>query len=249
MLKIFKKEKFPLVIFIIASLASLIILGLLVFFFKANLYYSQPRNSLGGESYFKIDFASADPLITRVPQLSDILTGPIIQASDPVLGAQDAAVTVVYFSDFVCAYCGEQEAILRRILNEYPAQARLIWKDYPETDVNSASWRAAMAARCAQAQNKFWEYHDALYANNLYLDDDLNNDFFISLAADLSLDKDAFRTCLNQPTIAGLVRDNILEAQTLGINGIPFIYVNDQEIMGWTSAEDLRRIVETELKK
>jgi len=255
MFKIFGKRKFPVTIFIIASLANLIILSLLFFFFKINFNYN--NNLLNDNSagrYYNYQ-RGGDPLITKVPRLSDILAGPIVQASDPSLGPDDAKIVITYFSDYACGYCGEQEETLKQILDEYEGRVRLTWKDYPEIDNNSMSWQAAIAARCAQAQGRFWEYHDLLYGENIdfsFKEDQSSAesiDFFISLAGEINLDRDLFRECLQNEITTQLVLDNILEARALDINGIPFIYINNQEVMGEMGLEDLRRIIEIELNK
>ncbi|MCG2695502.1 DsbA family protein, partial [Candidatus Parcubacteria bacterium] len=132
---------------------------------------------------------------------------------------------------------------LKQIIDKYEGKIKLIWKDYPEKDENSISFQAAVSARCAKEQNQFWAYHDLLYENS----QNLNQEKFLELASDLNLDINQFNECLAGEDAKNLVRDNMEEANALDISGIPFIFVNDQEVMGEISLEELERMVNIEL--
>jgi len=160
------------------------------------------------------------------------------------LGSKDAKVVIVEFSDFKCDYCRQQEKILEGIIREYKDKVKLIWKDLPESNVKSDSFRAAVAGRCAEAQNKFWDYHNLLFSNN-----DFSNNAFVGLAGKLNLDQEAFRTCLQDNNMIRYIKDNISEADALQISGVPFIYVNDQEVFGQINQKDLKDIINRELDK
>lgn len=244
MLKLFQKDKFPTKLFIIISLADFIILSFIFLFLRANLNYTNTSSGqvVNYKNYFNKDYNN-DPLITRVPSLKDIISKPIINDIDPSLGLIEAPIVIVEFFDYKCGYCREQEIIFERIAEKYKDKIRLILKDYPEENVNSESFLAAIAARCADEQGKFWQYHGLLYENS----DNLNKDIFISLAKDVNLREKLFKECLGDKEIAQLIKNNILEARALDIKGVPFIYINNQEVMGQITQEDLERIVEIEL--
>jgi len=231
-------------LFIIFSLASLVI----VFSF----YYSQKfiinyrlSTSLPNNNEITNNSSLADPFITKVPALADILTGPIISADDPMLGPESAPVTLVQFSDFQCDFCKQQEENLDKIMNLYKNKVRLFWKDYPEEDTASASYQAALAARCAEKQDQFWQYHDLLFTHN----QSLNKETFVNLAQSLNLNINTFTKCLETKETEKLIENNIREAQALGINGVPFLYINEQEIMGELSLADLEKIIRLEIDK
>ena len=114
-----------------------------------------------------------------------------------------------------------------------------------ENDENSISFQAAIAARCAQEQNQFWPFHDLLYKNN----NNLTQLKFLNFADQLGLNRAKFVKCLDNNNIRQLIKDNIKEANALNITGIPFIYVNNQEVMGEISLEELEKIVEIKLDK
>lgn len=249
----FRKEKFPLTVFVAASFLALIMFLLLLVLTSLNLKSfsgapsrSAEKNKPSGQTkyYLKDDF-NKDPLVTKVPNWNNLLAGPIISPADPAIGAPEAKVNIVAFSDFICDYCADQEEIYRRIIEDYQGKIKFIWKDYPENDFNSVSFRSALAARCAQAQDKFWPYHDLLFQNNK----NLSEDKYYDLADEAGLGAGAFKNCLADKKTFNLVADNMKEAEALEITGIPFVYVNDQEVMGKTSYENLKKIIDIQLEK
>ncbi len=254
MFKWIKSKKFPTEIFVVVAIANLIFVFFAYAFILALLKQSvaapeaqtetQERAS-NNKYYLNEDYEDGDPLITKNPNLQNMLRGPIIGDQDPSLGPDSAPVNIVIFSDFRCSYCVKVEKDLQRIKEEYQDKVKFIWKDYPEQKRNSNSWQAALAARCAQEQNKFWPYHDLLYQNT----PNLSQDLYMKLARDLDLDIKKFEECLQNENVASKIEDNILEADALEIKGVPFIYINDQEIPGNLGLKDLRRIVEIELSR
>ena len=122
---------------------------------------------------------------------------------------------------------------------------RLVWKDYPENSSDSKSYLAAVAGRCAEEQGKFWSYQDSIYDN----EKNFSQDLAVSLAEKLGLRKSLFSDCLKDVEIYKLVKNNIIEARALDIKGVPFIFINNQEVMGETETADLEKIIESKLDK
>lgn len=231
-------------------LASLAILGLIVFgtiyLFGQYLFLSSnlERRLNNGSAIKEYVDREGDPLITKTPSLEDYLDGPIISATDPNIGVDNSKVTVVQFSDFDCKFCQKQENVLKLAQQQFGDKVKFIWKDYPDTDKNSISYQAAIAARCAQMQGKFWQYHDELYKSSK-----ISAALFLQIADLLGMNKGQFENCLKSETASALVNDNIEEANALGITGVPFIYINKQEIMGEASLEDLKQMINIELTR
>ena len=247
-INLFKKSKFPISLFIATSFIAL---GLLPIFFlslKSMLGANSGSLKINPSPLSSIkplkEYDTSDPFITKVPQLKDIIKKPIISDSDPSLGSKNAPLIIIEFSDFKCEFCQKQEEILKKIMENFGDKVRLIWKDYPEREFSSPSFQAALAARCAGEQNEFWPYHDLLFNKS----GNFNKEIFIDLAKKLKLKLDEFKECLGNNNIRSLIQDNIEEADALNITGVPFIYVNDREIMGEVSYEELKDIVEVELK-
>jgi protein-disulfide isomerase len=243
MLKKIKPKNFPTKLFISVSIAALILLPVFFYFLKSTLI----KNSEEARNQYYTDnlYDTSDPYITKVPSIKDRIKSPITDGADPKTGAENATVTIVEFSDFECEFCGKQEKIISEVMNEFKDKVKLIWKDYPDNNPNSPSYQAAVAGRCADEQNKFWPYHDLLFKES----QNLNKQSFLEIAEELNLSKLKFAKCLESDEAKKLVDDNILEANALELNGVPFIYVNDKEILGEITADELKSIIETELKK
>ncbi len=232
-------------LFIVAALATFVLFCLV--YFMVSLKPTADQSTLAEDNsryYLNEDYSDPDAYITKEPDLSDMLKGPIITDSDPGTGDPAAPVVIVLYSDYLCGYCREEEATIQTVLDEYPRAVRLVWKDYPEGDPNSLSWQAAAGARCAGEQGQYRAYHDGLFGNSGF-----DESFILKLAQNLGLNIAQFKTCLASDRTKQAISDNIEEANALDINGIPFIYVNDQEVMGQAGYEDLKRLVEIELKK
>ncbi len=235
-----KDESIRLSLFVGFSFAALILAAIGSLLFRAWTVPLEPKPKPQANDFSR----SADPLLTKKPALSDLIKQPLDGAADPSLGAAEAPVKIVIFSDFTCKFCAEQEQIINKLLTLYPGKIRLIWKDYPENPETSLGWRAALAGRCAQAQDRFWPMHDLLFqTKNLSVGD------FSGLASRLGLGQKQFDSCLNDGAAKRLISDNIEEANVLNINGVPFIFVNGQELMGQISLSELKQAVEAELTK
>lgn len=223
-------------IFIGAGVVSLVALVVIVFFAKvvfSNFTAATPSADNGFETV-KREELSQDPLITLTS------LKPPIEDSDPVLGLEEAPVTIVEFGDFQCSYCSSMRTVLEDILKAYPNKVRLVWKDLP---LHEQSYETAIAARCAQLQGKFWEMHDLLMDNYLLLKRESYSDF----AQQLSLDLEDFNQCVDLKKPATLVDEDVKQAQTLKIDATPHYFINEREIEGTASYNDFSQLVELEL--
>jgi len=87
-----------------------------------------------------------------------------INSTDPVEGPTNAKVTIVEFSDFQCPACISAFPVVNQVLQAYPNQIRFVYKEFPLTSIHPYAQKAAEAALCANAQGKFWEFHDKLFS-------------------------------------------------------------------------------------
>lgn len=243
-----KKEKFSTPLFIGLSLLALFLLFITRLSF-VEMFIADPsvvKNIPADKIYLNEDYEdSKDPFLTKKPDLKDMLAGPIISGNDPVFGNEKAPVALVVFSDFQCEVCHGQEEVFGKIIEKYGDKVKLVWKDYPDKESGSVSFQASLAGRCANEQGGFWDYHNLLFDNK----DKLNQDLFVELARKMKLDGDEFENCLKNEKYKQQIVDNLSEANALEINGVPFIYINDQEVMGEINFDDLSELIEGELKK
>ena len=234
----------PKILFLLSFIA-LITLPFLLITLNGLIQTNKPNQAIDINKYLKtLPYDNSDPYVTKVPNLKNLIDGPIISKNDPTIGSDKVPITIVQFSDFACQFCQTQFQTLKKVIASYGDKIKLIRKDYPETNVNSASYQSAIAARCAQAQNKFWEFHDLLYETNKKL----NKELFIQLAKKTNLNQNNFINCLDNPTNEKiLIKNNILEANALGINGVPFLYINKQKITGNIDRVNLEKIIKKQL--
>jgi len=87
----------------------------------------------------------------------------VILGTLPPAGNASASVVVVEFSDFQCPFCKSAESTVKKILSDYSGKIKFVYMDFPLTQIHRFADRAANAARCANEQGKFWEYHDLLF--------------------------------------------------------------------------------------
>lgn len=167
------------------------------------------------------------------------LTRPIVRSSDPMMGNPEAPVTIVEFGDFQCSYCAEMSPVLEKLVKKYPEKIKLIWKDAPNTQLHSQAVSAAQAAHCANEQEKFWEYHENLFANQ----NQLSRDLYLQLARGLNLQMSNFEECLINEKYASTVQDNLQEAMALQIDGTPYYFIGDKRFSGTASLEELEKLV------
>src|SRR5215475_14449731 len=100
------------------------------------------------------------------------LKPPVVEvatAGRPERGPEKAPVTIIAFSDYECPYCKRAEATVAEVVKAYPTQVKVVFRDYP-LPFHQHARGAAEAANCANAQGKFWEYHDKLFASQPALD-------------------------------------------------------------------------------
>ena len=132
-----------------------------------------------------------------------------------------------------------------KLYKEYVKEGtlRIEWRDFPYQGQESVD--AALAARAAQAQGKFWPYHDLLYANQSsgnsggYSEENL-----ISLAEEAGLDRQRFEEDLKSARYEAVVQADFRKGQSLGISGTPAFFINDRILVGLQPLEVFERAIE-----
>lgn len=168
----------------------------------------------------KSAFERGDEALADIPET---LTEPRLTFIDPVRGAQNAAVTIVEYGDFLCPLCQSIAPDLRAIVEAAPARRRFIWKDAPDTNAHPAAITVAMAARCAQDQGAFWPYYDRLMeARGAYA----TAEQLQTLATEGALNASVFSACMSAQVTRPVVLHTLAEAFALGVDGTPALYIN-----------------------
>ncbi len=167
---------------------------------------------------------------------------PTELASAKTLGSSGAPVTLDVYADFQCPNCkAYAEDVEPRIVNVYvrPGTARIVFHDIAFLGKGSAdkdeSLQAAVAARCAEDQGRFWPYQEYLFANQGAVENSgtYNRAFFDSIADRLSLDRTAFDKCLSDSARASAVKSDTSKAFAAGVKGTPTVFVNGKQLSSW----------------
>ena len=168
-----------------------------------------------------------------------------VDPADPTIGNKAAPITLIEFADFQCPFCGRVAPTIKKVRETYGDKVRLVWKDFPLTQIHPQAFKAGEAAHCAGDQGKYWEYHDRLFANQQSLmPDDLKKH-----AADLGLDAAAFAACLDTSKYGERVRDGVAEGTRLGVNSTPMFYVNGRIVSGAQPYEAFVSVIDEELAR
>ena len=158
-------------------------------------------------------------------------------------GPADARVTIIEFSDFQCPFCQRAKPVLDEIATRYPNDVRIVYRNLPLDSLHPRARASAEAAQCAAEKNKFWEYHDRLFANNRALgDEDLRK-----YAKEVGLDAAAFDECVKSRRHKDRVEADVQEAKRLGITGTPAFVVNGILMSGLQTADSFDDVIKEEL--
>ena len=161
----------------------------------------------------------------------------------PALGAVKPPVTIVEFSDFECRFCRDVQATLKQVLESYAHDVRLVFKHLPLEGHRNAL-PAARAAYCAGEQDRFWQFHDALFAAG-----SLSPGVFDRIAEEIGLGLPRFKACLSsEQSRAAVIRD-METARSFRIDSTPSFLINGKLIKGALSFADFQQIIERELKQ
>lgn len=162
-------------------------------------------------------------------------------AGDAVLGAEDAPVTIVEFSDFQCPYCGESQKTLKSLEEKYGDSVRIVFKHLP-LDIHPQARLAAETALCARDQGRFRETHDWLFRNPSAITLEAINTF----ATERGFDGDELTQCVSEKRYSAAVDEHLAQARDLGVESTPTFFVNGRKVSDRTE-EEFSRLIDEEL--
>jgi len=179
---------------------------------------------------------------------------PPLKAQGYLLGSPSAPVEVIEFADFECPACGQFAAltapdIRTRLVNT--GQVRIRFIDFPLA-MHKNTWDASLAAACANDQGKFWEMHDALFANQ----DKWNGETtsrprgpISELAKGIGLDLSKYGACMDNDTHRAQIQANEQEGERRQIGQTPTFIFNGTVVPGALPYDTYKRYVDEALAK
>lgn len=159
----------------------------------------------------------------------------------PTRGPADAAVTIVVFSDFECPYCERGHRTLQALEREYPGQLRTVYKAFP-LEFHGHAMVAALMARSAQEQGKFWPFYERLFSQK-----GLDMERLEAYGREAGLDMDKVLGDLEALKWGTAVQKDMRQGRKLGVTGTPSYFINGRYLNGAKPLELLREIVDEEL--
>jgi protein-disulfide isomerase len=155
---------------------------------------------------------------------------------DPALGAEQAAVTLVEFTDYRCPYCRRMHPVIAELVRREPG-LRVVVKEIPILGL--ASVLAARAALAAHLQGRFPAFHDRL----MRLRGEPDEAALLQLAAETGLDPVRLKRDMTSEAVTRRLNANLQLAQMLGIQGTPAYVVGETLLPGAVPLERLREAV------
>jgi len=151
------------------------------------------------------------------------------------LGNQKAKHVLVEFSDFECPYCAQASKVLKEFSDIHKEDVLFVYKYLPLIQIHDQALPAALASYAAGKQGKFWEYQEALFANQKNLGDKL----FVSIAKELNLDLNKFKTDRTSEESFKVVEEDLMLASKFGVMGTPFLVIDGEVFSGEISVKAL----------
>lgn len=182
------------------------------------------------------------PVVIRLP--APVVSGSGLDDGSPVKGAAKAVVTIVEFSDFECPFCAQVQDTLKEILERYGGEVRLVFKHLP-SEGHRNSLAAARAAYCAGEQDRFWQFHDALFASS----HKLSPEVFGEMGVRLGLGREKFAACLSDEASRSAVIRDIELARRFRIDSTPSFLINGKLVKGALTFAEFQKLIDRELQQ
>jgi protein-disulfide isomerase len=157
--------------------------------------------------------------ITSIPKSK--LTLPI-DGRDHIQGPIDAPITLLEYGDYECPYCGAAYPVVKAVQERLGDRLCFAFRNFPLVNMHPHAEHAAEAAEAAGAQGKFWEMHDALFENQIALDDE----DLAQYAADLELDASRLISEVVAGAYAARLQEDFRSGARGGVNGTPTFFIN-----------------------
>jgi protein-disulfide isomerase len=179
-------------------------------------------------------------------------------AGRPSRGAKSAKVVVINFDDFECPFCSRMhQTLFPEIFKEYGDRVTFIYKDDPLTEIHPWALHAAVDANCLAAQNgdAYWDFADYIHANKREVDTektpvarfDAIDKMTMSQGQKHNVDVAQLQSCVKAQN-EDAVKASMKEAEGLGVNGTPALFINGQKIDGAVPIGEVRAALDAALK-
>jgi protein-disulfide isomerase len=177
----------------------------------------------------------------------------------PTRGNKNAKVVAVNYDDFECPFCSHMhQTLFPELLKEYGDRVEFIYKDFPLVEIHPWAMHAAVDANCVAAQSPeaYWDFADYIHANQQSVNKVKDRDAEFSELDRVtmlegqqhSLDAGKLESCVKAQN-DDAVKASMKEAETLGVEATPTLFVNGEKLDGARPIAELRAVFDRALEQ
>lgn len=185
---------------------------------------------------------NADPYETLMKKIS--------LKDEAFRGNPNAKVTIVEYSDFQCPYCSRAYTTVEtQVMKEYGDRVRLVYKNFPLSNMHPWADNAALAAACARRQNPeaFWKLYDFFFQNQASLTPDSVKAKAGGVLKKAGADVAAFDACFDTKAALDSVKADQAEAESLGVRSTPTFFINGRKLEGAVPFDSFKSVLDQAL--
>jgi protein-disulfide isomerase len=180
----------------------------------------------------------------------------------PVRGNKDAKITIVNYDDFECPFCARMHTAIVDVLKQYGNQVKVIYKDYPLTEIHPWANRAALDSDCLAVQNgdAYWDFADYVHSNQASITgkEEHRTDAGMADAVDKvtldighkhNLNADQLQACIKNQSQSATLKQSVTEANGLDVSATPTMFVNGERLEGAVGEQALIDVIKKHLQE
>lgn len=151
-----------------------------------------------------------------------------VNGMDHIWGKEMARIELVEYGDYQCINCGHIFPLIKEIQTELRKNLKFIFRNFPLTKIHKDAMNAALAAEAAAKQNKFWEMHDIMFANQ----ENLGTKYLLIYAGKLELDIEQYKKDIKGKDLKEKIETDFESGLRSGVNRTPSFFINEEKYEG-----------------
>lgn len=154
-----------------------------------------------------------------------------VNDQDWSVGGANAPVTIVEYSDFQCPACGAYYPVIKQLSAAFGDQLKIVYRNFPLTQIHPNAQLAAQAAEAAGIQGKFFEMHDMLFENQQTWSGLADpTEAFVTYATTMQLNVDQFRSDLTSSAVRNAIAEDYRGGANANVKSTPSFFLNGELI-------------------
>jgi protein-disulfide isomerase len=183
-------------------------------------------------------------------------------AGRPVRGNKDAKITIVNYDDFECPFCARMHEAIVDVLKKYGDNVKVIYKDYPLTEIHPWADRAAVDSNCLAVQNgdAYWDFADYVHANQASITgkeqhrtapgmEEAVDKVTLDIGRKHNLNVDQLQACVKNQSQKATLTSSVAEANGLDVSATPTMFVNGERLEGAVGEDALVDVIKKHLQE